>query len=273
MPNSFTMANRNFDFFVDRDHERNCLQKAILTRQSLMVCGPRGAGKTALVLQVISEPLPVVEKRCLYVEAAKDLQDLLRRLIRALYESGDERLKRELHAARVSRSNFDDWLKKLPTTRLRGTLYRAVEHNGYRIFLDHLPHLTPALARVIKELFWMRQTPVYVIFSEEAESRLASHFFYWGEGETLRLGPLAPNAARLLIEHCIQTYGLDHLELEGFREQVLDLSHSMPGAIVGMCQLAADPRYQFDSRVKTKLIHIDYLMRGCPGTVKPARVR
>jgi hypothetical protein len=203
-----------------RDSAKNCPQEAILTGQSLMICGPRGSGKTALVLQVISELLPVDAKRCLYLEAVKDLQDLLRRLIRALYESGNDRLKRDLHGAGVSRSNFDVWLKKPPATRPRGTLYRAVEDSGYRLFLDHFPHLTSALARVIKELFWMRQTPVYVIFSEETESRLVSHFLYWGERETLRLGPLALNAARLIIEHCIQTLGLDRLDLEGSRDQI-----------------------------------------------------
>jgi len=27
-----------------------------------------------------------------------------------------------------------------------------------------------------------------------------------------------------------------------------------------MCELAAEPRYHYDSRIKTRLIHIDYLM-------------
>jgi AAA+ ATPase superfamily predicted ATPase len=256
-------------FFVDREKECDRLREAILAGQSLMISGPRGAGKTALVLKTISEVSPVAEIRCLYVPKVKDLQDLLRSIIRTLYEAEDIRLRRELHAAGVSSATFDHWLRNLAANRLRGTLYRAIDAAGYRVFLDHVTHLTPAIARVAKQLFGMRQTPVYVIFSEEPEARLVSHFFYWGEREILRLAPLPISAARTLLEDSIHRFDLARLDLEGFREQVLEVSQLLPGAIIAMCELASKPQYQFESRIKVKLVHIDYLMRGNTG--KPKR--
>ena len=249
--------------FVGREKERDRLREAILSGHSLMICGPTGAGKTALVMKAISELSPAHQNSCLYMGAVKDLQEMLRGLIRTLYEADDIRLRRELYAAGTSKTAFDGWLRNLPANRLRGTLYRAVDGAGYHVFLDHVGHLTTAMARVIKELFWMRQTPVYPVFSKEPEPRIISRVFYWGEREELQVGPLPLSAARQLLEYCIQRFGLVRLDLEGFRDEVLELSHLLPGAIVGMCELASKPQYQCESRIKIKLIHIDYLMRGC----------
>jgi hypothetical protein len=40
------------------------------------------------------------------------------------------------------------------------------------------------------------------------------------------------------------------------------LSKRVPGAIVKMCALAADPQYQKGLRIKTKSVYIEYLMSG-----------
>jgi adenylate kinase family enzyme len=257
-------------FFVDRGKECERLREAVLSRRSLMIMGPEGIGKTTLALKVIAElPLPL-QQRCLYVSAVNDLQDLLRKSIVTAFEAGDTGLRQEIRSAGVSRAAFPAWLRRQSSSRLRGMLYRTVGAAAYRIFLDHFPPLTPALARVVKELFWMRDTPVYLISSLQTESEIfkAGHFFYWGENDLLRLGPLPTSDARALLDRCIQRFGLAHLDLEGFGEEVLDLSRRVPGAIVDMCKLATNPRYQFDSRVKTKLLRIDYLMRGCARTLE-----
>ncbi|HTV54357.1 MAG TPA: hypothetical protein VMI06_05525 [Terriglobia bacterium] len=266
---SFHRSSQATGFFVDREKECDRLREAVLSGQSMMIAGPRGAGKTTLVLKIISEVSPVLGNRCLYIAKVKDLQDLLRSLIRALYEAEDINLRRELHTAGISSATFDHWLRNLPANRLRSTLYRAINASGYRVFVDHVSRLTPAMARVIKQLFWMRQTPVYLVFSEEPEARRVSHFFYWGEQEALRLGPLPMPAGRMLLENCIHQFGLARFDLEGFRDEVLQLSQLVPGAIIAMCELASNPQYQFESRIKVKLVHIDYLMRGQTGNPKP----
>jgi energy-coupling factor transporter ATP-binding protein EcfA2 len=261
----FRLPDGSDGFFVDREKECDFLSKAILRGNSLMITGPSGAGKTALVRKAVAELPPVIRGRCLYVGTVKDLQDLLRCLIRALNETEEPKLKRELHVERVSKLTFEPWLRGLSTSRLRGTLYRSVEGAGCRVVLDHFPHLTSAMARVIKELFWMRQTPVCLIPSgEESQTAvmMASHFFYWGESEQLRLGPLPLSAAQALLDNCIERFGLASLDLEEFKKQVPELSRCVPGAIVKMCSLASDPRYQYGSRIKTKLVHIDCLIRG-----------
>ena len=250
--------------FVDRESEIGRLKEAVLKRESLAICGPAGIGKTALVLNAISSLPRELLPCCLYLGDAKDLQDLLRQLIRTLYEMRDPSLRRQLHAEGVSAVAFDTWLKTLSSSRLRGTLYRNVEHADYRVFIDHLPQLTHSVARVIKELFWVRDTPVYLLLRGEAQQAMGqcSHFFYWGAREQLVLGPLPTWAARELLESCIERFGLSHLDLADFREEILERSKQTPGAILKMCALSADPRYQYGRRIKIKSVYIDYLMSG-----------
>jgi len=250
--------------FVDRDNEARRLHEAILKRENRVICGANGIGKTALVLKVIRGLPPELSGRCLYVGTFKDIQDLLRKLIYALYELQDPALRQQIHSEGVNSLSFEGWLKALPSSRLKGTLFRTVEKGDYRVFLDHLPPLTHAVAKIIKELYWMRKTPVYLLIHDEMAQRLYQfyHFFYWGDRERLTLQPLSFEAAAELLERCIQRFGLSPLELSDFREEVLELSKQVPGAIVKMCSLAADPRYQYESRIKIKSVYIDYLMSG-----------
>jgi len=250
--------------FVDREAETRRLRQAILNRESLMICGAAGIGKSALISKVIDELPKGVAARCIRLRRMKDLPDLLRRLVRALYEARDHNLRRELHGQGVSTATFEAWLNGLSSSRLRGTLYRASENGDYRIFLDHLKPVTGAVRKVIKELFWMRRTPVYLVpreLTEDGVGRLI-RAFYWSDAERLVLGPLPMPAACQLLESCIARFGLSKLNLEGFRDEVLGLSGRVPGAIVGMCSLAADARYQYGSRVKTKLAYINYRING-----------
>jgi hypothetical protein len=267
------LPDHSIGLFLGREKEVRRLEEAIHARQSLMITGPEGIGKTALVSKVIAELPPAMRQRCIYVPSVKDLHDLLRRLIGSTYATGEPELRRELHGAGVAKPGLDKWLKGLSTSRLRGMLYRTVQGNEYSIFLDHFPPLTHGMARVIKQLFWMRGTPVYLVPKLPAAimAGVASHYFYWGERELLNLRPLPAHLARELLEACIQRFGLARLDLEGFREEVLELSRLVPGAIVTMCEMAADPHYQFDSRIKTKLVHIDFLMRGCAANFDSAR--
>lgn len=250
--------------FVNRENEVRRLNNAIRDRKNLVVCGPAGIGKTALVSRVIYRLAPESKLRCLYLPCMKDPQDMLRQLIRLLYDMQDLNLRRQLHAEGASVLNFEDWLTRLPSSAMKGLLYRTVEQGDYRVFLDHLPQLTLPVAKIIKELFWMRNTPVYLLVRDEMEQHLCRFysFFYWGERERLMLPPLPPQSAADLLEGCISRFGLSELDLSNFREEALELSKRVPGAIVKMCALAADPHYQYGSRIKVKSVYIDFLMSG-----------
>jgi hypothetical protein len=247
--------------FFDRKRETRRLADALRNRQSLMICGPAGIGKTALASRVIAGLPAALARRCLEIRGAKDLRDVLRQLLGRLYEAGDKNLRRQLRSEGVVAGTFPAWLKKSSTSHLKGALYHALEDGDYRFFLDHFPPLTKPVAKVVKEMFWMRHTPVYLLVRDGEEQHIdrLCQFFYWGEREQLVLPPLPPEAAAELLQACIERFGLDQLDLSGFRREVLELSRLIPGAIVKMCMLAADPQYQYGSRIKIKSVYIDYL--------------
>ncbi len=252
--------------FLDRERESRRIEEAVRGKASLMISGPAGVGKTALVLNVLRRLPPKLASQCLYLPGFKDLQDMLHKLVRALYGRKDPNLRQQLHAEGVTVLSFESWLKSLSTSRLKGTLYRAVERGDNRVLLDHPLPLSHAVAKVIKELFWMRNTPVFLLVRDTDTGRADqfARFFYWGPRERMTVPPLSIETATELLKACIERFGLSKFDLEEFREEVLELSGGVPGAVVKMCALAADPRYQYGSRIKTKLVHIDYLMSGEP---------
>lgn len=68
---------------------------------------------------------------------------------------------------------------------------------------------------------------------------------------------------------CDSKFGLSQFDLEGFREDISAFSGMLPGTILRMCAAASDIRYQYEGRIKSKLLHADYLMKHCQGIVQP----
>jgi hypothetical protein len=77
------------------------------------------------------------------------------------------------------------------------------------------------------------------------------------------VGGLALPAAKELLEICIRRFALSEFDLQGFREEILEFSGLLPGAIVQMCAAAANSNYHYEGRIKTRLLHVDYLMNHC----------
>jgi hypothetical protein len=146
----------------------------------------------------------------------------------------------------------------------RSCKWKAVVIAGdYRFFVDHFPPATHNMARLMKEIMYRCETPVYLIARGMSQQEIGYAWsLYWNDSLRLRLGALRERHARELLELCIRDYGLNSLDLEGFREDVLRLSGLLPGSILKMSRLAADSRYHYGDRIKLKLVHVDYLMQS-----------
>jgi hypothetical protein len=214
-------------------------------------------------------PSPLV-RSAIYLTGIEGLQHLLQSLVARVYEIGNLTLRRQMRAEGARRDTFKAWLKSLPTSRLKGALYRSAQEGRFWIVLDHAPPLTHAAAKVVKELVQMRNTPVFLLVRDRNESAIGQvSDLYWSDRQRLTLGPLPEKAARQLLEWCIVRFRLARLDLTGFRDEVLNLSGGNPGALIKMCELAGEPRYHYGAQIKTKLIHIDSLVNG----FNPAAIR
>jgi AAA ATPase domain len=254
---------RSPEIFINRQAEIARLQVAIGKRESLLILGPAGIGKTALVLRVLRELPPDWWPSFLYISHADGLHGLLRRAVHKLFETKDPSLRAQLRAEGVRAGTFKNWMDAQSSSRLKGSLYRAAESKRYFIFLDHLPVCSEAVAKVVEELVRMRNTPVCLLAREitrHDSGRLAK--VYWSEQQRLTLAPLSRKASRKLMDICTEHYGLTKMDLGDFTPEILRLSAGVPGAVVKMCELASRPRDQAGAKIKSKLVHIDYLMRG-----------
>jgi hypothetical protein len=251
-----------------RKDELRELRAAIQKRESRLVWGSMDAGKTALVKAAISELSEAELRKCLYWTGPGSGRQLLTHLVGRLYELGDPIVRKKVNADGATMPSFDRWLRNQRSLRLRGILFMASTQGRYRIFLDHLTPPTHKMARLMKELMYQCQTPVYLIargISQEETGYAWS--LYWNDSLRVHLGPLHEKHARELLELCIRDFGLDSLDLEDFREDVLRMSERLPGSIVKICRLAADSKYHFGDRIKIKLVHLDYLMQSNPSAM------
>jgi AAA ATPase domain len=257
--------------FLGREAELARLEQAIRKRESLLVWGEAGAGKSTLVSQVLSR-LPKGEARwCVRAVGNGSPHDILRSIAQGF---GDDPLFRSKFRAETGYGAlFSHWVKAQTSLRLRGLLYRAAREGQYRIFLEDLAPMTHMLARIAKELMLNQSTPIYAIARGWTYAELGNGAaLYWNDRLRLHVGGLSSIAAKELLEISIRRCGLLGLDLAGFRDDILDFSGMLPGAIVRMCEAAADAHYHFEGRIKTKLLHVDYLVNHCQGVLSAGTI-
>ncbi len=253
--------------FLGRKSELSRLREAIRKRESLLVWGAANSGKTALVARALSELPERIAKRCICTRGGGSPHDILRGIAEGFAE--DPLFRSKFRADTGYGASFSHWVKDQTSLRLRGLLYRAAGAGEYWIFLEDLAPMTHMLTRIVKELMINQETAIYSIAAGWTYRELGhAAQLYWNDQQRLHVGALSPAAANALVELCIRRFGLERFDLEGFREDILEFSGLLPGAIVQMCAAAAGAHYHYEGRIKTKLLHVDYLMNHCE--VSPA---
>lgn len=248
--------------FLGRRHELARLVSAIRGRQSLLIIGPPDSGKSALVEQVLMKVPAEIATQCVRVRVEKKLPPLLRQQVIQLFTAGDPVIQTAYRKQEAEFRSVESWAKRQTSGRLRSLLFRAFDSGRYWLFWDDVSRLGPAHYRFLREVVWMRKTPVYLLARGLGYEFLGqAGRLLWSAEQRLELGPLAPGDARKLLVAAIKKEGLEHLELEGFHEQVLEASRGFPGAILTMAAMAKQPQYQYGKNVKTKLIYLDYLVQ------------
>ena len=247
---------------IGRESELSRLKNAIRNRESLLIWGLTGAGKTSLIKAATEQLSKHENQSCVFWTGTATGRQLVQHLVGKLYEAGDAFVQKKVHADGAGRGSLGSWLNRQSTMRLRGILFTTAGQGEYRFFLDHLPLPGPKTVRMMKEFIFRCKTPVYLTGEGFTQREIGYAWsLYWTDEYRIHLGPLTEGAARELLEMCISKFRLDALDLDGFREEILHLSERLPGAIVKMCELAADPRYHYGEQIKTKLVHVDYVMK------------
>jgi hypothetical protein len=171
---------------------------------------------------------------------------LLSHSVGQLYELGDSFVRKKVHADGGAAIALNRWLHKQTSLRLRGILFTALGQSDYRFFVDHFPPPTRKMARLMEEILYRCETPIYLVARTYSQDEIGYAWgLYWNDLLRIPLGPLAERASRELLETCICRFGLASLDLADFRKDILRLSGHLPVSIVKMCELAGNSRYHY----------------------------
>lgn len=256
---------------IGRSEELARLRNTIIGHRSILVCGPAGSGKTALLLEALATLPAVVRGDCLVCAMQGSPRETWRSLVRGLAELHDgevlSRLKRETGLA----VPLDHWLHRQTSLRLRGILRRAMRAHPYKVFLEATARVPDGVYRLLQEWVWSGHTPVVLLARGYTERNLgkAAHLF-WHSGLRLELGTMAAKDLAELLEFSIVRFRLWDLADAPFRSFILEQSERLPGRIVQLCELASSNAYHFNGHVKLHTLAVDFMLRekitGAAGT-------
>jgi hypothetical protein len=223
--------------FGRRDEVR-ILTNALRARESCLVLGPKGIGKTRLV----RESLRASRQPYVYVEKPEVLHRLLVELAERL-SCPAGRFGSVRHATSVALKPFVlDALRKVPRC----------------LVLEDVADADPRMYRFLQQVYFVPGVCLIVT----ARSRDCLGYLrklLWDPREEIALKPLNRTEALSLFDVASRMYRLESFDLDGFRCKVLTAAQGNPGQILTMCRMASRPEYQVGRHIKFLPLRIDAL--------------
>jgi hypothetical protein len=247
---------------IGRKQELARLRKTILVRQSLLVHGRSGAGKTALLAEALCALSPRIRRLCLVCNACENPRALWRHLVLSLAEADDPQVMSRVQRECAGAISVDRWLRKQSSLRLRGILRRAMRAGTYWVFLDVTAPLPDGVCSLLQDWVWSKRTPV-ILFGRgptEREVGKAGKLF-WHSAMLLELLPLPAPDQQAVLEHSIARLNLSAVANDEFRGFILKRAAGFPGVIVRLCELASQSVYQSGGHIKLHTLAVDFLMQ------------
>jgi len=253
---------------IGRRHELFALREAILARQSLLVYGDPGAGKTALLTEVLSDLPPYIRRNCLLCSVHESPCAIWRSLTRSLAQVDDPEVRSRMNREYDCSAATDRWLRRQTSLRLRGILRRAMSENPYCVLFDTACRLPDAVYPLLQEWVWSQRTPVILLARGSSERELGRVArLYWHGAMRLELAAMALLDLEAFLDQSILRWNLGRVADREFRRFVLQQAHGLPGAIAQLCELATQTAYHSSGRLKLHTLAVDFrLYRYTPNS-------
>ena len=234
------------DCIFGREAELASLRTRLEARQSFLLHGPAGAGKSMLLSHLLHGVTGT-----LYSGNNPTAHALYRNLAEALFSNGDR-------AFRAACPSLDSVAKK-SAVALRGIVRDALQNSGYLVVLDHLARPSQSLAASVRELRIGCSLPVIAVsHSDHMEDAGFVLNLYSDRKEKLALRNFDAETALHFANWCVQREHLAADNLADFKRRIADCSEGNPGAMVQMVRMAADDKYRSDNQIKVSPLYIDY---------------
>ena len=237
--------------FIGMAKEKQRLSLAFGTGDPLLVLGPHGSGKTRLIQEAFLN-----NHHMLYIAWAPTLHALLTAMARALIAA------RHADFLRRAKPGADPeaWLATQTSIHLKGILWSAMESSPVPMVLDGVAGASFPTYRFLQRIYHTHGMALFAA-SRDAFSLGALARLFWNPAKALNIPPLHERDAGQLFEVAADRFKLRDLDLDEFREKVLESACGNPGQIIEMCRLATQPQYLAGRYVKFAPLRIDTVMK------------
>jgi energy-coupling factor transporter ATP-binding protein EcfA2 len=234
--------------------ERQRLLDAIRKQQSLRLLGPAGSGKSTLIRAAVGD-FPN-SHGIIHLRYAANLHHLLVDLARALLQTRHRTLRKLARAG----NDEERWLAEQTSIHLRGILWTSLEAEPRTIILDGVDRGSFPTYRFLQRLYFAKGMALHAAARTPVALGALARLF-WDPRTTVHLRPLNEFEAGRLFDLAVDRFRLGDLNLEDFREKVLDAGKGNPGQIIEMCRMASNPMYLSGRHIKFAPLRIDTLMK------------
>ena len=243
---SSTSSQRTLDGIFGRDKDLVELRARLEMRQSFVLHGPPGAGKTFLLRHVVpSFPWS------LYCGDTSHSQTMFRELAAELV-----RVRNRYVLSRLGRDG--EGLHHKSATTVRGIVLHALHEGGYSAVLDHLQCPSASLAGDIRDIMnWGNTHVIAVARSVHMEETGFIGSYFALRSERMELKNFDAKEALAFAEHLARQTALCASNREDFLRKVVEFSNGAPGAIAIMINMASLPQYRIGDHIKVSPLYID----------------
>jgi hypothetical protein len=141
---------------------------------------------------------------------------------------------------------------------LKPAVLESLKHQPRVVLLEDMAAADPRMYRFLQAVYHDPGNCL-IVTARSRESLGYLRRLLWDPREEIALQPLKRAEAAGVFEAAVAAYGLESLDLDAFRRQVLRTARGNPGQIVAMCRLAARPEYRLGRRVKFLPLRMDAL--------------